>query len=91
MSTRLYVGGLSYETNDEGLRQLFEASGAVSSATVIVDKGSGRSKGFGFVEMASDEEARSAIEALNGTTVGDRTIKVEEAKLPDLSRARPAL
>jgi RNA recognition motif-containing protein len=82
MASRLYVGGLPYETTDDELKKLFEASGTVASATVATDKGSGRSKGFGFVEMSSEEEAKSAIEAVHGTTIGERTIRVEVANVP---------
>jgi len=82
MASRLYVGGLPYETTDDELKKLFEASGTVASASVATDKGSGRSKGFGFVEMSSEEEAKSAIEAVHGTTIGERTIRVEVANLP---------
>lgn len=83
MSTRLYVGGIPFETDTEGLKHMFEDSGTVSSAVVATDKRSGRSKGFGFVEMASEEEAQAAIAKLHGTTLDDRTIKVEVAKLPE--------
>ncbi|HLZ81130.1 MAG TPA: RNA-binding protein [Ktedonobacteraceae bacterium] len=77
---RIYVGGLPYQTTDQDLVDLFAQAGEVSSAVVIVDRASGRSKGFGFVEMSSDQEARAAIEKLNGTTLGDRTITVNEAR-----------
>ena len=90
MSNRLYVGGLPYETNDDELKQMFEPSGSVTSARVATDKGSGRSKGFGFVEMSSEEEAQTAITSLNGTTMGGRELRVEAAKIPDSSRGAPA-
>ena len=76
---RLYIGGLPYQMTDQDLLELFEQGGQVTSATVIVDRHSGQSKGFGFVEMSDDQEARSAIERLNGTSIGDRTIIVNEA------------
>ncbi len=77
---RLYVGGLPYETTEQDLISLFEQVGAVATATVISDRDTGRSKGFGFVEMTDDQGARSAIERLNGTTLGNRTIIVNEAR-----------
>lgn len=82
MASRLYVGGLPYATTDDELRQMFEASGTVASATVATDKGTGRSKGFGFVEMSTEDEAKSAIEAVHGKTMGERTIRVEVAQVP---------
>jgi RNA recognition motif-containing protein len=81
---RLYVGGLPYQTNEQDLRDLFSQIGVVSLATVITDRDTGRSKGFGFVELESDDDARSAIDQLNGTSLGNRTITVNEA------RERPA-
>lgn len=77
---RLYVGSLPYQTTDQDLSDLFGQVGQVLSATVITDRDSGRSKGFGFVEMSDDQEARSAIDRLNGTTLGNRTIVVNEAR-----------
>lgn len=76
---RLYVGNLSYSTTSDGLRAYFESAGAVVSAEVINHK-SGRSKGFGFVEMESDEGAQAAIASLNGTTLDDRPIRIDLAK-----------
>src|SRR5256884_8989628 len=76
---RLYVGGLPYQTTEQDLYDLFGQTGNVTSATVITDRASGRSKGFGFVEMANDQEARSAIDQLNGTTLENRTITVSDA------------
>ncbi len=76
----IYVGNLSYDLSDEDLRQAFEAFGQVSSATIVKDKYSGRSKGFGFVEMPSAEEARSAIDQLNGKELKGRTLNVNEAR-----------
>jgi RNA recognition motif-containing protein len=77
---RLYVGGLPYQTNENDLISLFEQVGAVTSATVITDRETGRSKGFGFVEMSSIEDGQRAIAQLNGTLLGDRTITVNEAR-----------
>src|SRR5262249_10629714 len=80
MGKRLYVGNLAYSMNDSDLQRLFEAHGAVTSAQVIMDRDTGRSKGFGFVEMASDAEAQTAIGALNGTEIEGRTLTVNEAR-----------
>jgi len=80
MAKKLYVGNLSYNTVEDDLREAFSKLGEVVSATLIVDQASGRSKGFGFVEMASDEDAAKAITAMNGTTFMERTITVNEAK-----------
>ena len=77
---RLYVGSLPYQTTDQDLSDLFGQVGQVLSATVITDRDSGRSKGFGFVEMSDDQEARNAIDRLNGATLGNRTIVVNEAR-----------
>lgn len=80
MAKRLYVGGLSYGTTEQSLRDAFAQAGNVASATVIIDKMTGRSKGFGFVEMATDEEATAAIDMWNGKDLDGRTIKVNEAR-----------
>src|SRR5260221_11341878 len=77
---RLYVGGLPYQTNEQDLLDLFGQAGQVTGASVITDRDTGRSKGFAFVEMSNDQEARAAIERLNGTTMGDRAIIVNEAR-----------
>ena len=77
---RLYVGGLPYQTTSEDLADLFSQIGQVVPATVITDRDSGRSKGFGFVEMSNDQESRTAIDQLNGSRLGDRTIIVNEAR-----------
>ena len=77
---RLYVGGLPYQTTEQDLIDLFGQAGQVSEAKVITDRDSGRSKGFGFVEMSDEQGARTAIERLNGTMVGNRTITVNEAR-----------
>ncbi|MDZ7616074.1 MAG: RNA-binding protein [Patescibacteria group bacterium] len=80
MTKKLYVGNLSYDTTDSDLRQLFEEYGTVESAQVIMDRETGRSKGFGFVEMPTDGEAQAAIDALNGQEVNGRALTVNEAK-----------
>ena len=80
MAQKLYVGHLSYNWDNDELQNLFETYGPVASAQIIMDRDTGRSKGFGFVEMASPEDAKSAIAALDGTEVGGRTIKVNEAR-----------
>jgi RNA recognition motif-containing protein len=77
---RLYVGGLPYQTTEHDLIELFEQVGQVTSVSVITDRETGRSKGFGFVEMSDQQAARTAIERLNGTILGDRTITVNEAR-----------
>ena len=77
---RLYVGGLPYQTNEQDLLDLFGQAGQVLEASVITDRDTGRSKGFGFVEMGDDQGARTAIERFNGTQLGDRTITVNEAR-----------
>ena len=76
----IYVGNLSHQVTEEDLRQAFESFGKVESATIIKDKFSGESRGFGFVEMPSKAEARSAIDGLNGTELKERTINVNEAR-----------
>ena len=80
MAKKLYVGGLSYNTNDAALKDLFTEAGTVESATIIMDRATGRSKGFGFVEMTSDEEAAKAIELFDGKEFDGRTITVNEAR-----------
>jgi len=82
LATKLYVGGLSYDTNDDGLRAFFEQAGTVESASVVLDRYSGRSRGFGFVEMATNDEARRAIQELNGKVLDGRTLTIDEAKPP---------
>jgi len=89
MGRKLYVGGLSFETTDAELRTMFEQVGAVDSVTVIIDRLSGRSKGFGFVEMSTDALALQAVSELNGKTLGERTITVEEARPPREDRGGP--
>lgn len=80
MGKKLYVGNLSYETTDADLRDMFEQHGSVSSAQVIMDRDTGRSKGFGFVEMAENQHADAAIAALNGQSSGGRQLTVNEAR-----------
>lgn len=80
MNEKLYVGGLPYATTEDQLQELFAAHGTVVSARVITDKFTGRSRGFGFVEMSSGEEAEQAIEALNGSDLGGRKLTVSEAR-----------
>src|SRR5271166_2627361 len=80
MGKKLYVGNLPYSVTDSDLQQMFEAYGAVQSAQVIMDRDTGRSKGFGFVEMGSDQEAQAAIAALNGKEVEGRSLTVNEAR-----------
>src|SRR5207244_13195550 len=80
MGRKLYVGNLTYDVTDSGLEQMFAPHGTVQSAQVIMDRDTGRSKGFGFVEMGSDQEAQAAIAALNGKDSGGRALTVNEAK-----------
>jgi RNA recognition motif-containing protein len=80
MNKKLYIGSLSYDTTEESLKDLFSQAGTVTSVAIIVDKNSGRSKGFGFVEMSSEEEAQKAIEMFNGKELDGRNIIVDEAK-----------
>jgi cold-inducible RNA-binding protein len=82
VAKKLYVGGLSFDTTDESLRAFFEQVGKVESASVVVDRYSGRSRGFGFVEMATAAEARKAIGELTGKTLDGRMITVDEARPP---------
>ena len=80
MSTKLYVGSLPYSTTEQQLHDLFAQYGSVQSAKVITDRYTGQSRGFGFVEMATGEEAQKAIAALNGSNMGGRTLVVNEAR-----------
>jgi cold-inducible RNA-binding protein len=80
MAKKLYVGNLAYGVRDSDLEDMFAAHGSVQSAQVIMDRDTGRSKGFGFVEMESDQEAKAAIAALNGKEVEGRTLTVNEAR-----------
>lgn len=79
MGKKLYVGNLSYRTYEDGLRSLFQNYGQVDSCRIITDRDSGQSKGFGFVEMGTDDEARAAIEGTNGLELDGRQLKVNEA------------
>jgi len=89
MAKKLYVGNLSYNVTEDSLKDVFAAIGEVQSVRIITDAATGRSKGFGFVEMAVDEDAEKAIATLNGTAVLDRTINVSEAR-PQTDRPRPS-
>ena len=80
MGRKVYVGNLSYEVTDADLQQLYASHGSVVSATVVMDRMTGRSKGFGFVEMSADAEAQAAINALNGQDLKGRALTVNEAK-----------
>ncbi len=80
MAKKLYVGGLPYSTTEDQLREAFGQAGAVDSSSIIMDKMSGRSKGFGFIEMSSDAEAQAAIDMWNGKDFGGRTLTVNEAR-----------
>ncbi len=80
MNKKLYVGNLPYNMNDGRLSEVFSQAGSVVSAIVITDRNSGRSKGFGFVEMASEDEAKKAIETFNGKDMDGRNIVVSEAR-----------
>ena len=80
MAAKLFVGGLSWDTTEDSLRNFFSGVGTVASAAIITDKFTGKSRGFGFVEMSSDEEVQKAINELNGKTLDGRTIVVNEAK-----------
>src|SRR5207237_7429516 len=80
VAKRIYVGGLPYSATDEDLENLFASSGTVTSASVVTDRYTGQAKGFGFVEMSSDDEADAAINSLNGTMMGGRTLTVNEAR-----------
>ena len=89
MTTNLYVGNLSYDTTEDSLRTLFAEFGEVESARVITDRYTGRSKGFAFVEMAAEDAAVKAIDALNGKSVDGREIRVDKAK-PRTERRQPS-
>jgi len=80
MAKKLYVGGLSYNTSEATLKSTFEQAGTVETATIIIDKMTNRSKGFGFVEMSTEEEAQKAIEMFNGKELDGRNLTVNEAK-----------
>jgi RNA recognition motif-containing protein len=80
IAMKIYVGNLAYRTSEDDLRREFERYGSVSQVDVISDRETGRSKGFGFVEMPNDNEANAAIQALDGANIGERTLKVNEAR-----------
>ena len=80
MATRLYVGNLSYSTTEQELQDAFSSYGQVVSVSIVIERDTGRSKGFGFVEMSTTEEANAAIQGMNGAEVGGRTLKVNEAR-----------
>lgn len=80
MATKLYVGNLSYQTTDQQLRDMFAETGNVTSAQVVTDKYTGQARGFGFVEMATEDEAQQAIAAINGRSVDGRTLVVNESR-----------
>jgi RNA recognition motif-containing protein len=87
MSKKIYVGNLSYKVDEDAIKEVFERIGEVQSVKIITDFATGRSKGFGFVEMTSDEDVEKAISTLNGTTFMDRTLSVNEAR-PQTDRGR---
>jgi RNA recognition motif-containing protein len=80
MAKKLFVGGLSWDTTDDGLRQAFQPHGEITEAIVIKDRETGRSRGFGFVTFSEDENAKSAISKMDGTSLDGKTIKVNEAQ-----------
>ncbi len=82
MAHKLFIGGLAFSTSSERLRDVFRQAGAVESAAVVTDRDTGRSRGFGFVEMASAEEAAAAVQRFNGQELDGRTLKVEIANSP---------
>ncbi|MBI4712147.1 MAG: RNA-binding protein [Planctomycetes bacterium] len=90
MGKKLYVGGLSYDTAEDALKQEFAQAGTVESAKIIIDRDTGRSKGFGFVEMSSDAEATKAIEMFNGKELDGRKLTVNEAKPMAPRDSRPS-
>lgn len=89
MAQKLFVGGLSFSTTSERLREVFAQAGTVESATVVTDRDTGRSRGFGFVEMATNEDAESAVRMFNGRDLDGRTLKVEVAKPSGAGGGRP--
>lgn len=80
MATKIYVGNMSFDTTEDQLKEAFAAIGQVDSVSLITDRYSGRSKGFAFIEMPNDEEAKAAIKELDGKEIGGRTLKVSEAR-----------
>ena len=88
MSKRLYVGGIAWGTTEQGLREFFEGTGSVEEATIITDRETGRSRGFGFVTMANDEDAQRAIEEFNGKELDGRSLTVNEANERSTNKRR---
>jgi RNA recognition motif-containing protein len=88
LANKLFIGGLSFATTDQGLRDLFATAGGVETATVVTDRDSGRSRGFGFVEMMKAEDAEAAAKKFNGQVVDGRTLKVEMANSSPPSGSR---
>ncbi len=86
MATKLYVGNLNYQTQEEDLRSLFAQYGDIASLNIVMDRDTGRSRGFGFVEYADDEQARAAESALNGAELDGRNLRVNEARPREESR-----
>ena len=80
MAKKLFIGGLSWDTTDEGLRQAFASYGEITEAKVITDRDTGRSRGFGFVTFAQDDDAKTAISKMDGTSLDGKTLKVNEAQ-----------
>lgn len=89
MATKLFVGSLAYSVTDQELEDFFAAVGKVTSAKVIVDRETNRSKGFGFVEMENDDEAKAAVSQLNGKELGGRAVAIDEAKPQENRERRP--
>jgi RNA recognition motif-containing protein len=89
MSTKLFVGSLSYSVNDDQLAAAFAGVGTVVSAKVIIDRETGRSKGFGFVEMSTEDEAKAAVEQVNGKEIEGRAVAVSEARPQENRERRP--
>ncbi len=90
MATKLFIGSLSYGVDDDQLKEAFAAAGTVVSAKVIIDRESGRSKGYGFVEMSTDEEAQAAIKMFDGKELNGRVVAVNEARPQENRERRPA-
>ena len=87
--SKIYVGNLSYQTTEQGLQELFAGYGQVESAAIVLDRETGRSRGFGFIEMTSDDEAGTAIEALNGKDFEGRSLTVNKARPKEPRQDRP--
>lgn len=89
MATKLFVGSLAYSVTDQELEEFFAAAGNVASAKVIIDRETNRSKGFGFVEMATEEEAKAAVDQLNGKELNGRAVAIDQAKPQENRERRP--